>query len=69
MPDDVREMWLTKEIQAFNQSRLSDTYSDFFEIVPIPPKYFYPDGEKNAWTQTDLIREVDKYYNNDFKKQ
>ena len=68
LPDDVREMWLEKEIQSFNQSLRFDTYPAYIEIVPVPQKYIYPDNEDNVWEKSDLIRLVEKFYNNDFKR-
>lgn len=64
LPEDIKELWKSKEVTFFNQSRQSDNFSDYIETVPIPLQYFYPDDDKSSWEQSDLIKEVDKYYIN-----
>ena len=34
------------------------------EAVPVPINYFYPDEEKADWKQSDLIKEMDKFFSN-----
>ncbi len=58
MPDDVRELWIEKEVNTFYKLNKDNTLSKFESIVPLPQQLIYPDDQKSDWKQTDLLREM-----------
>lgn len=62
IPEEIKKMWIDKEIQDFNRSRSSDSFNDYMETIPVPIDYFYPDEEKSNLKQSDLIKEMDRFF-------
>lgn len=61
MPNDIREIWIEREIELFNESNKTNDFLKIKTFVPVPPKLICPDDKKNTWKQSDLIRELSTY--------
>lgn len=62
IPDNIRREWLEKERDNFYKHNKGNDHSHYESIVPLPQEFIYPDDEKNEWKQSDLIREVTRYF-------
>lgn len=62
IPDDIKELWINKEIQAFSNSRDFDTFTEYITVVPVPNDFIYPDDQKSDWKQSDLLKNVDSFF-------
>ncbi|MBV7273752.1 helix-turn-helix transcriptional regulator [Clostridiaceae bacterium UIB06] len=60
MPEDVRELWIEREIKNFYDSNKENTFSESETVVPLPQQLIYPDEQKDDWKQSDLLREINK---------
>ena len=60
MPDEIRNNWINYELSSLKQHLNSDT--SYIEVVPVPPKFIYPDDNKSTWSQLDLLRAIDVEY-------
>lgn len=65
MPDDIREMWLKKEVDNFYKRNKKNSFKEFKSVVPLPEQLINPDDSKSEWKQTDLLRELNNYLLND----
>lgn len=60
MDDDVREIWVEKEINKFYERNKNNSFTESESVVPLPQQLIYPDEHKSEWKQTDLLREINK---------
>ncbi|MDF2521752.1 MAG: response transcriptional repressor, RecA-mediated autopeptidase [Clostridia bacterium] len=60
MDDDVREIWVEKEINNFYERNKNNSFTESESVVPLPQQLIYPDEHKSEWKQTDLLREMNK---------
>lgn len=60
MPNDVRNLWIEKEINNFYDLNKNNKFSESETVVPLPQQLIYPDDAKINWKQTDLLREMNK---------
>lgn len=60
IPDDVREMWIDKEMNNFYSFNKDDDFRVCESVVPLPQQLLYPDDKKTDWSQIDLLREMDR---------
>ena len=60
MPDEVRELWIEREIQIFNKLNKDNNFNEKEFVVPLPQQLIYPDDKKGDWNQSDLLREMNK---------
>lgn len=62
LPNEIKEFWLSKEVDTFNQSHSSNNETEYTSIIPVPSNYFY--RGKNNFKHSDLLREIDDFYHN-----
>ena len=60
MPNEVRELWLKREIENFYTLNQDNHYDAKECVVPLPQHLIYPDDKKGDWKQSDLLREMNK---------
>lgn len=60
IPDDIRKMWLEKEVNTFYEHNRENKYTDMEEFVPLPQELIFPDEKKEDWKQVDLLRELNR---------
>jgi transcriptional regulator with XRE-family HTH domain len=62
IPDEIRTLWLEKEIQSFYAHNKNNAKVEFESLIPLPEELIYPDGTKKEWTQSDLLREMNNSF-------
>ncbi|SEU22489.1 DNA-binding transcriptional regulator, XRE-family HTH domain [Lacrimispora sphenoides] len=60
VPDDVRELWIEREISSFYERNKNNAHNESEAIVSMPEQLIYPDEQKQGWKQSDLLREMNK---------